>query len=92
MSEKKIVGKCSGKKDIKHLDGCNGDLMIDGVGRYQIPHGFGFRDGKFCIDSVRYQIFSGCCLECGRDGYFIRVDITPKIITKRPAKFQAKNS
>lgn len=46
---------------------CGGQVMVDAEGYHQIPIGFGFRGGKFVVDTVRQRGWFGVCLKCRHD-------------------------
>jgi len=79
----KVVGECTGTKDIRHKD-CGGAIMVDGYIKHRLPLGFGFRGTKFVVDKAEYSGFSGMCLKCGTDGVFLAADKKPKLITITP--------
>ena len=85
---RKSVGTYKGTKDIRHVE-CGGEICVGASGTRRLPSGLGFRGDKFVVDYVEHKFYNGFCLECGKEGDFIKSG-KGKVITRTPRAINKK--
>lgn len=83
-----VIGKVIGKTDVRCK--CGGQVAVEASGWRQVPIGFGFRGGKFVIDSGRYFGYFGFCMgKCRASNVFAPTG-KKRLVTKTPRGINAK--